>query len=75
MEAESEIKIARTWDVLPPTVYDGDTAFSTRFLERRYRKMEEALILIRDLDYARAAVNLSALKAVELAREALTSYK
>jgi len=46
-----------------------------KILERRYRKMEEALILICHLDYSRAAVNMSALKAVELAREALTSYK
>ena len=33
------MKIARKWDQLPPTVYDGDEAIGTRLLELKYRKM------------------------------------
>ena len=33
----SDIRIAQSWDSLPPVVYDGDEAISTRKLEKDYR--------------------------------------
>ena len=36
-------RIVRTWDALPPVVYDVGEAFSTRALERQHRQMEAAL--------------------------------
>lgn len=43
----SDIKIARSWDSFPPTVYcdpaPGAEAISTRVLEREYREMKAAL--------------------------------
>jgi len=43
-------KIVRSWDEMPPVVFDGDEAFSTRLLERRYRKMEEFCRLVSTLN-------------------------
>ena len=37
------VRIARTWDSIPPVVYDGDEAISTRVLERQHRDLLEAL--------------------------------
>ena len=39
----SEIKIVKSWDSMPPVLYDGAEAFSTRLLERKYRLMQEAM--------------------------------
>jgi len=39
----TEPKVVKTWDELPPVVFDQGDAFSTRVLERKYRKMEEAM--------------------------------
>ena len=43
----SDIRIAQSWDSLPPVVYDGDEAISTRKLEKDYR---DALTRIYDLE-------------------------
>jgi len=69
------IKIVKTWDEIPPVVYDGEDAFSIRYLERNYRKMKEALLKIRDMDCSRAMVNISAVDAVGIASEALDETK
>lgn len=37
------IKTVKTWDEIPPTLYDGDEAFSLRLLEKKYRAMESAM--------------------------------
>jgi hypothetical protein len=34
----SDIRIAQSWDSIPPVLYDGDEAISTRKLESDYRK-------------------------------------
>lgn len=34
----SEIRIAKSWDSIPPVLYDGDEAISTRVLEKQYRE-------------------------------------
>jgi len=34
----SEPRIAQSWDSIPPVLYDGDEAISTRKLESDYRK-------------------------------------
>lgn len=39
----SEIRVAREWDSVPPVLYDGDEAISTRVLEHQHRTMREAL--------------------------------
>jgi len=31
------MKIVKTWDSLPPVIYDGREAISTRVLEKKYR--------------------------------------
>ena len=36
-------QIARSWDAIPPVIYDGDIAISTRVLAGEHRKMREAL--------------------------------
>lgn len=41
-------KIVKTWDEMPPVVFDGAEAFSTRVLERNYREMQVALQKIYD---------------------------
>ena len=41
--SKPEIKVVTSWDQLPPVVYDGEEAFSTRVLEDKYRKMENAM--------------------------------
>ena len=42
----SEIKIVRHWDSLPVVVQSAGETFSTRVLEWKYRKMEDALSAI-----------------------------
>lgn len=42
-----EVRVAKSWDSFPPVVYafpcpEGE-AISTRFLERKYRLMEDAM--------------------------------
>jgi hypothetical protein len=39
----NEPKIVKAWDEMPPVVFDGHEAFSTRFLARKYREMESAM--------------------------------
>ncbi len=39
----SEIVKVKSWDALPPVVQGQGELFSTRILERKYRKMEDAL--------------------------------
>lgn len=39
----SEIRIAKSWDSFNPVVHDGGEAISTRWLENRYRLMEDAM--------------------------------
>lgn len=41
-------KVVRTWDALPPVVFDQGEAYSTRVLEHKYRRMKSALSLIAD---------------------------
>ncbi len=46
----SEIRIAQSWDSIPPVLYDGDEAISTRKLESDYRKaLDEIELLKSDL--------------------------
>ena len=57
-----EPRIARTWDSLPPVVYDGDEAISTRVLEYKYRQMTNvAETLMRLVDLLPAEVKDSIL--------------
>jgi hypothetical protein len=37
----TDIKIVKSWDAMPPVLYDGDEAFSTRLLEKQYRELEQ----------------------------------
>ena len=39
----NEIKVVRHWDSMPPVLHDQGQAYSTRVLERKYRRMEDAL--------------------------------
>ena len=64
----SDIRIAQSWDSLPPVVYDGDEAISTRKLEKDYRdaldrieELEEALQYFIDWDHDVDDVALKAL--------------
>lgn len=59
------IKIVKSWDAMPPIVYDGIEAFSTRILERNYREME------RVLKFIASQTNLTGNLAVELAKNIL----
>ena len=43
----SEIRVAQSWDSIPPVLYDGDEAISTRKLEKDYR---DALTKIEQLE-------------------------
>jgi hypothetical protein len=44
--ATTEPKVVKTWDELPPIVFDQGEAFSTRVLERQHRNMFDALTKI-----------------------------
>ena len=39
----SDIRIAQSWDSIPPVLYDGDEAISTRKLERDYRQAADRI--------------------------------
>jgi len=38
-----DIKLVKSWDAMPPVVYDGEEAFNTRPLEYDYREMLDIL--------------------------------
>ena len=42
------IRIATTWDSIPPVVYDGDEAISTRVLEKNHRDTREVALALRE---------------------------
>jgi hypothetical protein len=63
-----EIRKPRTWDELPPVVYADGEYFSTRILERNYRKMEDALDLI-------ANTGMGAKQCRDMAQRTLDDFK
>lgn len=40
-------RIVKTWDELPPVVFDQGEAFSTRVLERQHREMQSELEMLK----------------------------
>ncbi|MBA3030987.1 MAG: hypothetical protein FP816_19545 [Desulfobacteraceae bacterium] len=61
-------KIVKTWDEMPPVVFDQCEAFSTRVLEHKFRKMKDALESI-------ASHGLDAKQCMELALTTLNEIK
>lgn len=47
---QDEPTIVRSWDSLPPIVYDGNESFSTRLLCDQYRKLEQEIERLQKLE-------------------------
>lgn len=59
----SEIMIVKYWDSMPPVVYDGpgvSQAYSTRVLERQWRRMEQTLEQIAKGEYTAEEAQIAA---------------